>query len=60
MNCLNIKRKEEQKVFIYVGGEKIEIIITKIWMKSVALAFKADRDKVKIVRDNAHDKDGDS
>lgn len=54
-NVLTLKRKVEQKVFLYVGDEEIEIVVTKVWLKSVSLAFKANRDTVRIVRDNAHE-----
>lgn len=50
-NCLQLKRKVEQRVYIIVGGEEIEIIVGHIYENSVSLIFKADKDKVVILRE---------
>lgn len=54
--CLVVKRRVNDKVFIFVNGEEIEVVVTKIQEHQVSIAFIADRDKVAVIREEAMEK----
>lgn len=49
-NCLQLKRKLGEKIYVVVGGEEIEITLKRIGEFSIDLVFEADKDKVAIMR----------
>lgn len=52
-NGLQIKRRMGESVYIVVGGEQIEVMVTNIRNREISLAFNADREKVFIIRKEA-------
>jgi sRNA-binding carbon storage regulator CsrA len=56
MGRLVLTLKPEQRAFIAVGDQEIEVQLVRLEAESIRLGFRADKNKVRIDRESVHDK----
>lgn len=56
MGRLVLTFKPEQRVFITVGGQVIEVQLVRMGEESIQLGFRADKDNVRIDRESVYNK----